>query len=399
MKTIGIICEYNPFHNGHEKQFAQIRKKYGPDSGIVCLMSGNFVQRGEPAIFEKTLRARAAVECGADLVLELPVTDALRSAEGFADGGVSILDGLGIDVLCFGCESGDDNLIMSTAKALLKTEFAEKLHTELGKGVSFAAAREKALQQLTDAGALRQPNDILGVEYCKALLKRNSRMEVFAIPRGGDYHGRNEDPENPSASFLRTQIVGGTAWQSLVPTKAATLYETAPVYTQKAGERAVLSRVRTLPDEAYQNLPFGSEGLWSKLQRACRTEGSIEAIIEATKSKRYARSRIQRMLLCAYLGLTEKDLNRDATYIRILGFNEQGRSLLRSFRDTAVDLVNAGAVPENREYYKLESRCADLYALFCTDENRLSCGQEQKNRIFYQDLEKNTCKIESSVLY
>ena len=390
MKTVGIICEYNPFHNGHAKQLRRIRERYGENAAIVCLMSGNYVQRGEPALFDKTVRARAAVECGADLVLELPVSYALRSAEGFADGGVELLDGLGVDALCFGCECGDDNLIMSTARELLTPSFAERLHKALERGVSFAAARAEALAQTLPPTALERPNDILAVEYCKALLRRGSGMEVFAIAREGDYHGTAENAKNPSASFLRGQIRRGEAWQSAVPEAAAALYEAAPRYTLAAGERAVLARLRTLPDADFEALPFGSEGLWRRFMRACRTEAGVEAIITATKSKRYARTRIQRMLICAYLGLTETDLQSTAPYVRILAFNETGRSFLNLQRTDR--LVNAGAVPPDPEFYALERRASDLYTLFGTDPNRLFCGLEEKNRIFYQDLEKNTCK-------
>lgn len=389
MKTVGVICEYNPFHNGHAKQLRAIRSRFGEDAAVVCLMSGNFVQRGEPALFDKSLRARAAVSCGADLVLELPLTYALRSAEGFADGGVEILDALDADCLCFGCESGDSNLIMSTAKVLLTTEFAERLRDALETGVSFAAARETALSGIADASALRRPNDILAVEYCKAILRRGSRMELFAIPRGGDYHGTEDDPENPSASYLRRQIASGGSWEASVPAPCADLYRNAARYTMAAGERAVLARVRTLPDSAFAALPFGTEGLWSKLMKTCRTEGSVEAILESTKSKRYARTRLQRMLLCAYLGLTERNLVTPAPFVRILAFNDRGRSVLRSPRK--IHLVNAGSTPPDAAFYETECRASDLYALFCEDAGALSGGQEQKNRIFYQDSEKNTC--------
>ena len=126
MKTVGIICEYNPFHLGHKKQFDRIRQEYGPDTAIVCLMSGNFVQRGAPAIFDKSCRARAAIDSGADLVLELPVTYALSSAEGFATGGVKILSGI-CDTLCFGTENGTAKTLMQTALTLLSPDYFEKL--------------------------------------------------------------------------------------------------------------------------------------------------------------------------------------------------------------------------------------------------------------------------------
>lgn len=393
MKIIGIICEYNPFHNGHAKQLRQIRERYGADAAIVCLMCGNYVQRGEPAIFDKSVRARAAALCGADLVLELPITCALRSAEGFADGGVEILDTLGADVLCFGCECGDSNYIMSTAKTLLRPEFNGALREELERGVSFAAAREAAFSRFGDASALRNPNDILAVEYAKAVLRRGSQMELFAIPRAGDYHGTDEDNENPSASYLRQQMIEGGTWKNAVPEAVAMLYDAAQLHTMAAGERAVLARLRTLPEEAFAALPYGSEGLWSKFRKACLSEANAEGVVAATKSKRYARTRIQRMLMCAYLGITEDELAAQAPYVRVLAFDRTGRALLRAIRESPLrlQLINAGQQPDNADYYAMECRAADLYTLFCEGENAFPCGLEQKSRIFYQDLEKNTC--------
>ena len=161
--TVGIICEYNPLHLGHKKQIDRIRKVFGPETAIICAMSGNFVQRGYPAIIDKSYRAKAAVLAGADLVLELPVTTALSSAEGFAAGGVRILEKL-CDYLCFGAETADPEILMETARVLLKPEFPPLLRQQLDTGKSFPAARQAALEQLGISGVLlSQPNNILGV--------------------------------------------------------------------------------------------------------------------------------------------------------------------------------------------------------------------------------------------
>ena len=238
MKNIGIICEYNPFHNGHAKQ---LRTVHAQDGTCVCLMSGNYVQRGEPAILDKWTRAKAAVLCGADLVLELPVTYALRSAEGFAAGGVEIFDRLGcIDGLSFGSELVDINDIMSAAEALDSTEFSEHLHDALAEGLSFPAARQQALAALgADTAALETPNSILAVEYCKALRRRNSTIVPMLLHRDGDYHG-GSDPAAPAASFLRVQ----SDWTGFVPPEALEVFSGAVRHTAAAGERAWLARLR-----------------------------------------------------------------------------------------------------------------------------------------------------------
>ena len=166
MKTIGIICEYNPLHLGHKKQLDLVRSEFGPECVIVCAMSGNYVQRGAPAIIDKSLRAEAAVACGADLVIELPIPVALSSAEGFAAGGVALLSRL-CDTLCFGAETADKAALLRTAEARLGPEFPPLLRRELDRGLSFPAARQAALAEMGLSGGLvTRPNDILAVEYC-----------------------------------------------------------------------------------------------------------------------------------------------------------------------------------------------------------------------------------------
>lgn len=366
MTTVGIICEYNPFHNGHARQFRLIREQFGDDCRIICLMSGSFVQRGEPAIFDKYVRARAAVACGADVVLELPVNYALSSAEGFASGGVKILSELGVDRLCFGCESDDGNLIMSTASALLLPQTDEKIRAALKAGISYAAAREQAVSEVFPPGAavLQHPNDILAVEYCKAILRQNSLLNVFPICRHGDYHAVNADPENPSATAIRGLIADGCDLSFYLPPAACEVFRGCKTYSPAAGERAMLARLTGMSEEDFSKLPYGSEGLWRKFMHACRSCSSTQQIIDTTKSKRYARSRIQRMLLCAVLGLTADDLSRPLEYVRILSFSEQGRQVLRRFKVCPLPLVCAEERVRNSEFYEIECRCERMFSLF-----------------------------------
>ena len=189
MRVFGIICEYNPFHRGHEWQIDELRRLAGEEEcAVVCAMSGDFVQRGDFAIERAHARAEAAVRGGADLVLELPLPWAISSAEGFARGGVSILAATGVvDTLAFGSECGNAAKLQRAAKALLRAEFPDALREELAKGLSFAAARESAARALIgeDAAVLREPNDILGVEYCKALLQSGEPHPRAAHERRG----------------------------------------------------------------------------------------------------------------------------------------------------------------------------------------------------------------------
>ena len=380
MKIVGIICEYNPLHRGHVKQFQQIRALLGDDAAIVCLMSGNFVQRGIPALIDKSLRARAAIHCGADLVLELPVVCALSSAEGFAAGGVRIL-GSFCDYLCFGAETAAENALMQTAAALLSEEFPPLLKAHLEQGISFPAARQAALEEMSLPGPLLStPNNILAVEYCKAILAQDCAMRPLPIHRGGSYHDELPDDENPSATAVRKLMLESADWKHYVPDTAAGIFSNAALHTMDAGERAVLAKLRTMTDEEFEALPYGSEGLWRKFMHACRSEATLEGIIAATKSKRYTRTRIDRMTMCAYLGITLQDMLSPVPYIRVLAFNDQGRTVLRAARQTGT-FLNAGEI-DLSDYGTKERRIGDLYGLFCTAAPEAP-GAEISRRIYY----------------
>lgn len=378
--NVGIICEYNPLHRGHQKQIRRIREDFGPQTGVVCAMSGNYVQRGHPAIVEKRLRAEAAIRSGADLVVELPVTVCLSSAEGFAAGGVAILSRL-CQGLCFGAETADPALLDKTARALLSEDFPPLLRDELGTGKSFPAARQAALEAMGLPGEiLASPNNILGVEYCKAILRQGSCLTPHPIVREGSYHAREADSENPSATAVRTRMLGGMDINQYLPDEAASFFSGAPLHTLQAGERAVLARLRTMTEEEFEALPFGSEGLWRKLMHAVRKEATLEAVATAVKSKRYTRSRIDRMILCAFLGITQERMDAPIPYARILAFNDRGREILAGVKGGGF-FCNAGHSVDH-PCQALERRCEDLYGLFRQDIPDAP-GGAQKGRVFY----------------
>lgn len=380
MRTVGIICEYNPLHRGHEKQLKLVRQLGG--EGIVCLMSGNFVQRGTPAILDKSLRAEAALACGADLVLELPVTAALSSAEGFAQEGVRLL-GSFCDDLCFGAETADSAQLLSIAEQLLHEDFSPALRLQLDKGVSFPAARAAALKELgMDSAVLDTPNNILGVEYCKAILSLGCAMKPLVIHRQGDYHGQEADPENPSATAVRQRMTAGSPWEDLVPEAARQLFRGASLHSPEAGERAILARLRTMGDEEFQALPYGSEGLWRKLMHESRRQSSLEDIATAVKSKRYTRTRIDRMIMCAFLGLTAEMLQSPVPYARVLAFNDRGREILKQARQFGT-YPNIGEKLEH-PYETLENRADDLYGLFSPLPE--PAGMANRRRVIYKKM-------------
>ncbi len=379
MKTAAIICEYDPLHLGHVRQFSLLRQVLGEDARIVCLMSGGFVQRGRPAVIDAPTRARAAVESGADLVLELPLTVSVSSAEGFAAGAVDVLDRLGVvDCLCFGCESGDGNKMMSTAEILHSDAFSKALHARLTEGQSFAATRQKALEDVGgDGSVLQNPNDILAVEYCKALLAGGSKIAPLAVRRSGSYHSTAPDPVNPSATALRA-LIPDPKWLDYVPDAARSLFADAKLHRIEYGERAVLARLRSMSEAEFDALPYGSEGLWRKLMTESRRADSLEAVISGVKSRRYARSRIERMILCAFLGIRATDLPVPAPYVRALAFNDAGRDILRSAGDRgSISVLPTGQRVEGR-YYELEQRAARLYPLFLPPDELPEIPEKQR---------------------
>ena len=261
-------------------------------------------------------------------------------------------------------------------------EFEQALRTNMQTGLSYAAARQRALEALgQDGRLLMKPNDILAFEYCRALLTQNSPMRPLAVLRPGDYHADTPDAENPSATAVRRLILSGGDWRRYVP--AECLYEEAAPHTLIWGERAMLARLRGMEKVDWERAAHGSEGLWSKVWRAVQTQPDYESILAAAKSRRYPRTRLQRLLLCAYLGIDAGQLAEVPPYVRALAFDERGQTLLRQAKKRGeICLVNAGQRPPDLPYYAMECRAADLYTLFGAPGTCCCAGMEQKYRIF-----------------
>ena len=373
----GIICEYNPFHLGHQKQIRYLKQQ---NSAVVCLMSGNFVQRGHPAIFDKITRAEAAIRCGADLVLELPVTAALSSAEGFASKGVQILSPI-CQQLCFGVEDANTENLTAISNVLLSDSFKVVLRSELEKGLSFPAARQAALAKMgLNTTLLEKPNNILAAEYCKAIVAQGSPLKPLPILRQGNYHDLQADAENPSATAIRELVFRNRDWTHYIPENARIAFENKPAHALSFGETAILARLRTMTDAEFEALPYGSEGLWRKLMHSTRKESCLDGILTATKSKRYTRTRLDRMVMCAFLGITAELLEAPAPYTRVLAFNDTGRQILKNAKKT-VSFVNAGET-RAEDYQFLENRCGDLYGLFASTPEAPS--RTKNERVYYQ---------------
>ncbi len=374
MKIAGIVSEYNPFHLGHEMHIEKTKALLGEETLIVCVMSGDFTQRGDLAVFEKHSRAEAAVRCGADLVLELPLPWAVSSAESFADGAVSVLESLGIVThISFGSEIGEASPLESMASVLLSEGVDELIKAELKLGVSYAAARQKAAQKILggEADILNSPNNILGIEYIKALKKLNSSIEPITFRRVGAGHDSGELLETASASKIREILrKGGEPWD-YIPEAAAVIFRReidagrAPIFIESC-EGAVLSRLRKMCKSDFALLDRGEEGLSDRLYRFAAKEPTLEAVLMSTKTKRYALSRIRRMVLRAYLGVPD-DFYGPPPYAKILAFNKSGREALKraSKNFTLITKPAAGKklTGEAKFLFELEAAAKDLYVL------------------------------------
>lgn len=377
MATAGIVAEYNPFHLGHEYQLAETKKVLG--GAAVCVMSGNFVQRGECAILDKWSRARQALQGGADLVLELPTPWAISSAEAFARGAVEVLAATGVvDTLSFGSEAGDLADLRATARILETADYQAALRAELDKGVSFATARGRAAKALIGKAAdcLSAPNNNLAVEYIKAL---PAHMDAMTVRRVGADHDGKAAGGYASASAIRAMLRSGDR-------AGAAAYLPREIEEQPASllhcQRAVLARLRTMTEDDFAALPDGggAEGLPVRLVAAAGRALSPEEFCDLAKTKRYAHARIRRLALWAFLGLNAEDRPEHVPYVRVLGMNEAGRALLGRMKKTcALPVITKPAHARRLEgeglaLFEREARCTDLYAL-CTPQVR-PCGLE-----------------------
>lgn len=343
-KVLGIVAEYNPFHNGHLYHLNESKRRTDADYTI-CVMSGNFVQRGEPAIIDKWSRAEMALRSGIDLVIELPLVYSISSAENFAYGNISLLDKLGIvDYVSFGSEVGDMSILDSIAEILCNEpkEYVSLLNHELAKGISYPKAREKAiLMYLNDirkyANVLSNPNNILGIEYLKAIKKLKTELKPITIKRtNANYNSTLIVDEYASSTAIRKNINKLDIISKVVPEETFSIIDNKIKHGQiirglATYEKEILYKLRTSSIEYIANLPDVSEGLEHAIKNAANSCNNIMDLISIVKSKRYTQTRIQRILLYALLDITKQDMEnskKGIPYIRVLGMNENGKKLL-----------------------------------------------------------------------
>ena len=334
MKICSCIAEYNPFHLGHLKHIDYIKSVLGADK-IIVVMSGNFTQRGEPAVLDKFTRARQAVIAGADVVIELPTVFATSNAERFATGAINVIRSLGVaDSICFGVESGDKDAYIKLATAMNNEnkEFKKALKEQLEQGVSLAKAKFLAVQALGgnfDEKLVNSPNNILALEYTKALLKSKSDIEIFPMLRDGDHNDKTLKDGVTSATSIRSALKEGRikkAKKSLPPFVYKELKEYPFIF-----DKLLMSNVVTATTENLKQIADCTEGLENRIKAFSKDNRTVDTLVEKVSTKRYPQTRIRRILTANLLGITNDfvvDCLQSDLYAKVLAVNSNSLDLI-----------------------------------------------------------------------
>ena len=347
--VLGIVSEYNPFHNGHILHLKKSLEMTKADFTI-AIMSGNFTQRGDTSLIDKWAKTEMALKQGIDLVIELPTLYAISSAENFADGAVKILNSLGIiDYISFGSEIGEIKPLDDVATVLSKEpkDFSEILKRQLRSGLSYPKAREIAIQMYFGTSpiyteALQNPNNILGIEYLKALKRSKSNITPITIKRNYNNYNSNDVKSGvASATAIRTMIMQEKNIHTVVPYETYEIIERLSkegniVPSLKVFEKEIIYNLRKMTITEIANLADVSEGLENKIKQASNMTNNLEELIQKIKSKRYTETRIRRILLYSLLNITKKDMTiskKVIPYVRVLGFNKHGKRIISAIAE------------------------------------------------------------------
>lgn len=400
MLTAGIIAEYNPLHNGHLYHIEKTKELYGADR-IVVVMSSTFTQRSEPAVISKWARAKSAILSGVDLVIELPLPYATASAEIFAYNAVKILDSLGVvDILSFGSESGDIKQLEFAADILNCEEYRSLLKSELVKGLPFAAARRNAVKALCgeDAGILfDSPNNILAIEYIKALQRINSQITPVTVKRTGTgYHDMGVNGKYVSATYCRKLIEDNDpALKDVLPEQSFKILMDeinagSSIVNPDVMDLSMMTKLRMLKQEDFCEISDTGEGLWRRVYNSIKEGCSCNEITAIAKTKRYTLSRIRRILLRAFLDVKKHHVEKQVPYIRILAFNDNGRDLLRrADQNRCLPIITKPSTSKklDREafgIFMLEVAATDVWNVHCPNVKK--CGLDfTTNPVYIRD--------------
>ena len=390
MKISGIITEYNPFHLGHNFHLNNCKIDTNSD-GVICVMSGNFVQRGFPSITDKWARAEMAIKSGVDLVIELPTLFAVSSAEFFSFGAISILDSLNIvDNIYFGSEFGNIDLILTIAKILAfePDEFKLYLKENLSLGITFPSARANALNtyiknhldltidQTILQDFLNSSNNILGIEYCKILLRLNSSIKPVTLKREGSNYNDVTVEENKfaSATAIRGFIKNDKSLNSikaLLPNETYNILNSKKDFANSSLMFSYIKYILLLKPDIANNIKDTNEGLGNKILKEIQVSISLEDLISKCKSKRYTHTRISRVLCLIFLGIDKELqclLSQRPKYIRILGLNQTGAKILKKIKKNSdIEIITKVPKKITDELLNLDIKATNLYSLLNTD--------------------------------
>lgn len=385
-KVLGIVAEYNPFHNGHKYHIDEAKAKVNPDITI-CAMSGNFVQRGEPAIFNKFNRAKTAIKNGIDIVIEIPTYFAVSTAENFAYAAVNLLKNAGVTHIAFGVESEDIDTLDKIAQLLVHepNEYKEELKNNLDKGLSFAVARDNAVAKFIPNKLLKSPNNILAIEYLKAIKYFNADIIPVPIKRTVGYYDEKIKNDIASATKIRELIKNNEIYETLIPSNS--IIPEKPVFFEDFNSE-LMYKLKTATHSSLNEIPDVVEGLENRILNSIFSNDISETINKIT-TKRYTLSRIKRILISLLLDIKSSDLNElksngYAEYLRILAISNLGKKYLREINKistipvvtTLKKFLNTASKSQKKMLEK-DILASNVYSLISNDEYNI----DFKNRL------------------
>ena len=376
MRVIGIICEYNPFHLGHLHQIKKIKETI-PDSLIICIFNGTFMQRGEVSIINKWDKTRICLEYGIDMVVELPFVFATQSSDIFAHGALKILNNLHVDTLVFGSESNNVEILKTLAMTQINNEaFDNKVREYLDKGVNYPTALSKTLEVITKY-RIKEPNDILAVSYIKEIIKNNYSIEPVAIKRTNDYHGEIISGDIINASLIRKMLTNGNDVSKYVPRATLKYLNDIPSKDKYYSllKYQIINNIDNL--DSFQTV---DEGLNNLIKKNIYNANNLNELISSIKTKRYTYNRLNRMFTHILTNFKKED-NRglEINYVRLLGFNKKGRSYLNKIKKDMEISVVTGYKGINDKIFNIEKRVSYIYSLLIVNSDSY-LEEDNKNK-------------------
>ncbi len=393
MQNVGVIAEFNPLHSGH-KLLLDTARSFG--GSVICVLSSNFVQRGDTSIIPKHARAKSAIACGADVVIELPVPYSMSTAQSFAFGGVSLLESTHtVDKLLFGSECGDINSIYAVCDVFESDVFNKKLAQSLGGNATFAKIRSEILKETAPhlCAIAENPNDTLATEYISSLRRLKSKIKPDCITRRGAAHDSTDIRDlTASASLLREYIKSGNTdiCSRYMPEKSFEILKSSPISDISRLDTAILYSLRCKAnDGTLARYTDSGEGLENRFENAVKSASSAEELYALIKTKRYTMARIRRLVLSAFLDIDISVCKQKPPYIHILGFSKKGEETVRQIaKKSDIPVITTAADAKKldgfaKRVFDTECKCSDIYDLSLNLPN--GCGSEYKQKIIKGD--------------